>query len=307
MTAYDEKTVRNYKKVYLKRGLDVLCSDNYQSGLSLLSKSEQSKLKQELSRTIYPSTQSVIDHVEARFGVRYSQSGMSRLLGRLGFSYKKPDPVPGKACAESQENFLDELEELKNSKKAKNPLLYLDGVHPQHNSHPTYGWLPRGEKTELKTNTGRKRVTLNGALDSESLGIITQEDETLNAASVIKFLKKIESCYPNADVIYCVLDNARYYRNKDVTEFLEDSKIEFLFLPPYAPNLNLIERVWKFLKKKILANRYYESYLEFKKACLDFFKKRSWKKFRAELETLLAPNFQITGRLNSGKTFCTLL
>ena len=185
------------------------------------------------------------------------------------------------------------LAELKASKRATDPILYADSTHPQHNSHPDYGWLPKGENIKLKTNTGRMRVTINGALDAETQDIVIQEDQVLNAEHTIKFFKKIESNYPKAEVIYVILDNAGYYKGKKINAYLEESKIELLYLPPYAPNLNLIERVWKFFKKKVLANAYYESFLEFRKACLKFFGKRTWLSFRSELETLLVPNFQI--------------
>ncbi len=66
------------------------------------------------------------------------------------------------------------------------------GVPPQHNSHPDYGWLPRGERIKLKTNTGRQRVTLNGALDAETHDIIVREDKILNAENTIRFFKTIE-------------------------------------------------------------------------------------------------------------------
>ena len=291
----DEKTVNNYKHRYQQGGLEGLCNDNYLGGLSLLTAEEQDQLVNELRSKIYPTTQPIIEYVYAEFEVRYSTSGMTKLLERLGFSYKKQEPIPGKANAEAQKEFLFFLEELKESKKAENPILYVDGVHPQHNSHPDYGWLPKGESTELKTNTGRKRVTLNGALDAETHDIIVQEDQILNAENTIKFFKKIESNYKLSETIYIILDNAGYFKGKTIRKYLENSKIELIYLPPYAPNLNLIERVWKFFKKKMLANRYYESFLEFRQACLSFFKKRSWRSFRAELETLLTDNFQIIG------------
>jgi len=74
--------------------------------------------------------------VEQAFGVSYSISGMTSLLKRLGFSYKKPQAVPGKANAKAQQAFLSMLAELKASKRATDPILYADSTHPQHNSHP---------------------------------------------------------------------------------------------------------------------------------------------------------------------------
>lgn len=289
----DQKTVRKYLERYFEGGLEGICNDWYRGRESSLTVDEQAKLVQELKSKIYPSASAVVKYVKESFGVSYSISGITYLLQRLGFSYKKPQAVPGKANGEAQREFLSVLSELKGSKNKKDPILYVDGTHPQHNSHPAYGWLPKGENVELKTNTGRQRVTINGALDYETKGIIIQEDQVLNAENTIKFFNKIEAQYPDSKVVYLILDNAGYYKGKKIQEFLRTSKIELLYLPPYAPNLNLIERVWKFFKTKVLANTYYELFLEFRQACLNFFKKRSWRRNRAELHSLLTDRFQV--------------
>ena len=192
----DESTVRSYLKKYLSDGLEGLCVDWHKGRSSLLTLAEQEQLDTELRGRVYPRTAAIISYVENSFGVRYSVSGMNSLLKRLGFSYKKPQAVPGKADAEAQVAFLSMLSGLKESKGEENPLLYMDGTHPQHNSHPDYGWFPRGENTQLKTNTGRKRVTINGALDAESKGIIIQEDHKLNADNTIKFLIRLSLSTP---------------------------------------------------------------------------------------------------------------
>ena len=289
----DKKTVLNYRKRYLEDGLEGLCSDFQKGRASFLSLSELDDLEQELRSKIYPTSSSIVSYVDVTFGVKYSLSGMITLLSRLGFSYRKPQAVPGKANAASQESFLSMLEGLNESKEAEDPILYVDSTHPQHNSHPAYGWMPKGENTQLKTNTGRQRVTLNGALDAETQEIIIREEKILNAENTIEFFKQIEDNYPESSKVYLILDNAGYYKGAKIQEYLKTSKVELLYLPPYAPNLNLIERVWKFFKKKVLANAYYESFLDFRKACLSFFDKRTWPKHRAELESLLVANFQI--------------
>lgn len=291
----DEKSVTNYRKRYFEGGLEALCNDEYYGSSGLLGAEELLKLKCELCEKIYPTTSAVREYVEKELNVSYSISGITKLLERLGFSYKKPQPVPGKADATLQQEFLTRLSKLKAHKSKENPILYLDSTHPQHNSHPDYGWLPKGENVELKTNTGRQRVTLNGALDSETHQILVQEDKNLNAENTIKFFKKIESAYPESEQIHLILDNAGYYKGRKIREYLQSSKIKLLYLPPYAPNLNLIERVWKFFKKKVLANRYYHSFLEFRLACLAFFKKQSWRAFQNELDSLLVDRFQIIG------------
>nr|WP_261341688.1 transposase [Candidatus Kuenenia stuttgartiensis] len=63
------------------------------------------------------------------------------------------------------------------------------------------------------------------------------------------------------------------YRSKLVKEYLANSRIKIKFLPSYSPNLNLIERLWKFFRKKILYNKYYDTYEKFKNKCFKFFQK----------------------------------
>ena len=100
--------------------------------------------------------------------------------------------------------------------------------------------------------------------------LIVQEDITLNTESTIAFLSKIEQAYPFKKKIHLFCDNARYYRNKRVSEYLAKSKISLHFLPPYSPNLNPIERLWKWMKERVIYNTYYEYFDDFKLAVLGF-------------------------------------
>ena len=293
MLLIDPDTVRRYQKKFHSEGLEGLCSFSYEGRRSELSAEEQKKLVKELRSKIYLSTQEVVAYIENTFGVSYSTSGVTALLHRLGFSYKKPSLVPGKANAEAQQEFLNKLDELKRLKSPKTKLYYGDGTHPQHNSMPSYGWLPKGESTPLKSNTGRKRVNLSGVLDAETHEVIVKEEFRLNADSTIAFFRLIERRNPKCKNIYIILDNAGYYKGDKIRKYLENSRIEIIFLPPYAPNLNLIERLWKFFKKMVLYNRYYETFEEFRNACLTFFTKKNMRRHRKELDSLLTDNFQI--------------
>ena len=76
-----------------------------------------------------------------------------------------------------------------------------------------------------------------------------------------------------------------------VKAYLETSKIKLLFLPSYAPNLNLIERLWKFMKKELMRNQYYEKFSDFKNAVSQFFE--NLDQYRGKLVTLLTMNFHI--------------
>ena len=249
------------------------------------------ELDEHLEQNTYLTVEAIIAYVDEKNGVSYTVSGMTDLLHRLKFTYKKSKLVPAKADKKKQEQFLVQLEDIKSSKGENDPILYMDGVHPQHNTMLAYGWIKRGQDNIVKSNSGRQRVNINGALDSETHAVITREDESINAISTIELLKKIEAAYPLAIIIYVICDNARYYRSKLVSQFLETSKIQLVFLPSYSPNLNLIERLWKFMKKKILYNKYYEKFDTFKEVTLGFFE--NIQQYKPELDSLLTNNFRL--------------
>lgn len=90
---------------------------------------------------------------------------MTAWLHDHGFSYKKPAVVPGKANKISQEQWLKAYKELKANLPQDEAICCIDGVHPTHNMKSTYGWIRKGERKELHTNTGRQRLNLSGAID----------------------------------------------------------------------------------------------------------------------------------------------
>ncbi|MFN5064011.1 MAG: transposase [Pseudomonadota bacterium] len=98
--------------------------------------------------------------------------------------------------------------------------------------------------------------------------VVIEESSSINVQSTIALLKKLEQKNNSLQRVFVVADNARYYRNRKVKAFLETSKVKIIFFPPYSPNLNLIERLRRFLKKIVLYNRYYERFADFKAAIL---------------------------------------
>ena len=290
----DDQTIRNYEERYKSKGIDDLLSDNYIGCSAKLTSGQEEQLKDHLRENTYSTAKEVVEYVKQTFGVVYTPEGMVHTLNRLGFTYKKTTAVPGKADPEKQKEFINKYEQLKNGKDPDDKILFMDGTHPQHNSMPAYCWIEKGEKKEIPTNTGRKRINLNGVIDTESHEVIIREDESINAQSTIKLFQEIESKYDQAPNIYIIADNAPYYRSRLVNEYLENSRIKIEFLPSYSPNLNLIERLWKFFHKKILYNQYYDTYDKFKNKCLNFFK--DIDKYKGDLRTLLTDNFQIIGK-----------
>ena len=162
---------------------------------------------------------------------------MAALLRRLGLVFKQPSIVPGKADPELQADFIEYYNRLRGSMSKNDKLYFLDGVHPQHNSQAGHGWIRKGFDKELKSNSGRKRVNLNGALDVDTHEVVIREDKTLNAHSTISLFKQIEARNPSAKKIVLVVDNALYYYNGDVIDYINHSScLELVYLPAYSPN-----------------------------------------------------------------------
>jgi len=288
---FDESTSRHYFERYQQGGVPALLDDNYPGAETKLNEHHMSELEAYLEEHILPDAKSVIAYIYKQYGVSYSVSGVTCLLHRLGFSYKKPTHVPGKQDPVKQRAFLKEYNRIKANKGENDPIYFADATHPQHNSIPSYGWIKKGCEKELKANCGRQRLNINGAINIETLESTVRFYQTINADAAIDLFKKIETKHPKANVIYIIVDNARYYRSRLLKKALKGTKIKLIFLPPYSPNLNLIERYWKFFKKKILNNYYYETFDEFTRVCESFFRKH--KKYLSELQTLLTENFHI--------------
>jgi transposase len=254
----DDDTLRTYVELYRKGGIELLIKTNYQGRECRLSDIEFKELCEELDSTIYLTTKSVSGFVQKAFNKTFSQSGMRDLLHRIGYVYKKPKLVPGNPDKDAQEIFVEQYEEFMENKSGDVEVLFADAVHPEHNTIAACGWIKRGETREIKTNSGRARLNLHGALNIETLDVVIIESETVNAESTINLLQAIEQKY---------------------------------FMSSYSPNLNPIERLWKYFKKSVLYNTYYEDLSAFRKACIHFF--RNINDHMDGLSSLLHADFEV--------------
>ena len=290
----DPDTVRDYFKRYKKTGLEGLLRMSYVGSEALLDAAQLAELDLHLHSHLYLTAEAVARFVEQRWGVRYTLSGMTAVLHRLGYVYKKAKLEPGKHPEpEVQEAFVEKYENINKNKGEDDLIYFMDATHPQHNPVIGCGWIKRGKEHPIRSNTGRQRLNINGAINIADLSAETRFDATIDAVSTIALFQQIEQANPNAPRIIIFCDNARYYRSKAVTDYLRTSRIELEFLPPYAPNLNLIERFWKFFKRQVLYNHYYDTFEKYKEACKKFFAELD--SYAPRLRTLLTENFQIIG------------
>ena len=241
----------------------------------------------ELESKVYPTTKSIISYVKKEFRLVYTIGGMTSLLHKLGFSYKKPKGVPGKAKRKEQEAFLEEYNEVKD----KGLVYFADSTHPMLNPVLSSGWIRKREELDVKTNSGRERVNINGAIEINTLSVVSRSCKKVNGQSMSDLLRAVRRKHPKERNLYMVMDNAGYNKSYQVQNLAEKLGIKIMYLPPYSPNLNPIERLWKFMKKKVMANTYYPDVKTFQQELMLFL--RGIRKHRKELSTLITDNFHL--------------
>lgn len=172
-------------------------------------------------------------------------------------------------------------------------ILFYDPVHQLHNTINGKCWQEKGEKNTivLESNTGRKRISILGALNPINQQLTSIIVEGMVDKEITKIaLKNIRETYNDDKEIVIIMDNAAYNRSYLVQEYAKELNIKIIYLPPYSPNLNLIERIWKFLKSK-LKNKYIEKYEDFKLWINDFCK--NFSKYKNEVKKLISNKIQI--------------
>ena len=285
----DEITIRRYEKGYKEKGIDGLLENRYQGSKGVLYLSEEQEFTTHLREHTYQTVKEVVAYVAKTYHKSYSVEGMTHLLHRLHFVYKKTKVIPGKLNREKQEEFKKDYLELKSGKYGKGKIYFVDASHPQHNNMPFYGWIYKGEEKTIKSNSGRTRLNLNGALNLENMEITILSEKTINTHAMMRLILTLEEKQPSGE-IFLILDNASYNHSYELHLFISDHpRIHMKYLPSYSPNLNIIERLWKFFHSKH-HDKYFERFKEFETAVLAFF--QNIHQYNSELKTLLTDSFQ---------------
>jgi len=291
---FDETSLSRYVKRFKEKGVEGLLKLNYAGHTTRLDLLEELTIKNYLRDNTKRTAKEICDYIYKTYGVCYSLVGAIKLLHRLGFTYKKPKIIPGKADKVKQEEFLKAYSQIKQNLSVNDQIYFGDSTHPEHNTKPSYGWILKGKINDkvVKTNSGRERLNLNGALNFKEKTAIILNEKTINSDSTIRLCKRLLIKQPEGK-IYLILDNASHHHSRKVKFWLKTHtrRLKLIFLPSYSPNLNIIERLWRFFHNKVTWNHYFETFEEFKYQTLKFF--RNLKKYKPELETLLTDNFQL--------------
>ncbi len=248
-----------------------------------------------VSENMYAQVSQIIHYIKTTWGVQFSVSGLTKWLHQNGFSYKKPKGVPHKFDAEKQAQFIERYETLKAELSQSEALLFMDAVHPTQATKITSGWIKTGVDKPIETTGSRTRLNIIGAIELAHIeeAIIGQYD-TVNGDSIIEFFHKIRAHYGDK-AVHLVLDGAGYHKSKAVLDAANMLDITLHTLPPYSPNLNPIERLWKVMNEEVRNNQYFSTAKDFKNKISDFFEK-TLPKIGADLGSRINDNFQQLNR-----------
>jgi transposase len=199
--------------------------------------------------------------------------------------------IPSKADPDKQAAYLvQELEpRLAEAQAGKRAVFFVDAAH--FVLAPFLGFLWSVARLFIQAPSGRQRFNVLGALNAITHElIIVTNDCYITAETVCALLQKL-AALNLAVPITLFLDNARYQKCALVTTTAANLHIELCFLPAYSPNLNLIERLWKFVRKQCLYSKYYADFTTFKGAietCLS----ETHTKHKSALDSLITLHFQ---------------
>ena len=213
------------------------------------------------------------------------------MLKKKGLKYGLPKIIPNASEVKEQKKFIQEYEEIRQFSDVE--VLFIDGMHLVHQIHPARCWIDPKNPPIFTSNTGRHRLNIFGALNIDNLDFLhLTNEENCDANKSVIFFEQILKKYPNAHSIVLILDNAPYFRSKKVQKWLDKNpKLICFFLPSYSPNLNLIERFWRFAKKQLVNNLYYAHYKTFR--CHVFCFLNRIHQYHKELKLLITEKFQI--------------
>jgi transposase len=294
----DEDTVTNYTKNYDESGLPGLLEEHYHRPKSQIEPyTEQLKelFKKELPHTVNQA----IEMIDKETGVRLKPSACRAFLKKMGMKCRRCGVVPGKAMEDdkqrqAQQEFHDNQLQpiLDEAKQGKRTVLFVDAAHFVMGAFLGMVWC--FVRLLLPSASGRKRHNVLGAYDPIRHEAITVTNDTyINQDVFCEFLEKIATAYADSGrPITLILDNARYQKCQSVANKAKELTIELLYLPPYSPNLNLIERLWRFVKKQVLYSKHYDRFDTFRNSINNCISELGTR-YKNEMQSLMTMNFQL--------------
>jgi len=285
-----ENTLRSYLKSYHDGGTEALTALNFYKPQSQL-KSFENQVKEYFDKTPPATISQACADIAKLTGVALKNTQMRKFLKSIGVSRRKVNSIPAKADFDAQQKFHDEKLQptLQEAAAGKRVVYFADAAHFVMGAFLGYLWS--FTRIFVKTPCGRQRFNVLGALNAITKELITITNNTyITSTQVCELLNKLANSTKLP--ITLILDNVPYQRCQLVFSIAAQLNIELLFLPPYSPNLNLIERVWKLVKKECLYSKYYDSFSIFS-ATITTFLLTMHQTHKEKSNSLLTLNFQL--------------
>ena len=285
-------------RVFRNKGLEALCTLHYQGDPGKLRPHQIARLRAEVSTGCFRNTDQIRHWVEQTFGVAYSSSGMKDLLKRVGISYHKVTGFLWKADPDKQKAFVKKYRRQKAKAQSKGAghtrRYFVDACHPVWGLSLVYScWLLVGQRFLVGMGGGRKRLNILGAYcpdDQEYLDLRLTRGN-INGEQFINLLRVLRERHPETKRFLLYLDNAAYYGKPVVQEWLKrHPEFHLENVPPYSPNVNLIERLWKLLKQKALS-RWHQTFEGMQQAVSEVLDHLD--QYHEALTTLMVDDFHI--------------
>jgi len=289
-----QRQVRKWLRLFRTEGLEALCTLHHRGDPGKLRAAQIERLKAEVATGRFLTAQQICDWIDETFHVHYTPRGVRDLLHRIGVSYHKATGFFWKANPVKQEEFIHTYEKQKQEADGQKTRRYfVDACHPVWGVEMLYCcWLLVGQRFLVGVGGGRKRLNILGAYcpdDQEYLDLRLSRDN-INGQQFVNFLRLLREGHPETDRFILYLDNAKYYHCEVVREWLaRHPEFHLEFLPAYSPNLNLIERLWKLLRKEAFT-RWHKTFEDMEAAVSEVLD--HLEDYREELSTLMTEKFQ---------------
>jgi len=288
-------------RVFRHEGLASLWEIHNKGDPGNLTANQITQLKSQVGTGCFRNSDQIRHWVESTFGVRYSPTGIKELLKRIGVSYHKVTGFLWKANPDKQRAFVERV--ARHQREAKRPdaprtrRYYVDACHPVWGLDLVYScWLLVGQRFLVGMGSGRKRLNILGAYcpdDHEYLDYRLTRDN-INGAQFVNFLRLLRSLHPQTERFIRYVDGARYYASPVVKEWLKrHPEFHLSGIPAYSPNVNLIERMWKFLRAKALS-RWHKTFADMQAAVSEVLD--HLEDYRGELRARMTETFPILDR-----------
>ena len=285
-------------RVFRNAGLDALCAIHHKGDPGKLTPQQVEQLKAKVSTGCFRNSDQIRDWIQATFAVSYSPSGVKDLLKRIGVSYHKVTGFLWKGDPDKQRAFVKRV--ARHKREAKRPgaprtrRYYVDACHPVWGLDLVFCcWLLLGQRFLVGMGSGRKRLNILGAYcpdDHEYIDYRLTRDN-INGEQFVNFLRLLRSTHPETERFILYVDGARYYGSPVVKDWLRrHPEFHLSRIPAYSPNVNLIERLWKFMRAKALC-RWHKTFADMQAAVSEVLD--HLEGYRGELQTLMTEKFHI--------------